>query len=85
MEYSPDRSQGKSPPRLRLDRVRRRGPPATPHDIIHSTLPELERLLEFQDTNHYRFLTSLHTLQLLLEFPLKFHPNSISSYVHSSN
>jgi len=47
MGYSPDRSQGKSPPRLRLDQVRRRGPPATPHDIIHSTLSELERLLEF--------------------------------------
>jgi len=69
MEYSPDRSQGKSPPRLRLDQVRRRGPPATPHDIIHSTLSELECLLEFQDTNHYRFLTSLHTLQFHLDFP----------------
>jgi len=42
MEYSPDRSQGKSPSRLGLDQVQRRGPPTTPHDIIHSTLSELE-------------------------------------------
>ncbi|QCE03397.1 hypothetical protein DEO72_LG8g1421 [Vigna unguiculata] len=42
MEYSPDRFQGKSSSRLRLDQVQRRGPPATPHDIIHSALSELE-------------------------------------------
>ena len=42
MEYSPDRSQGKSPSRLGLDQVQRLGPPATPHDIIHSALSERE-------------------------------------------
>ena len=42
IELSSDRSQGKSPARLRLDRVQRLGPPATPHDIIHSALPERE-------------------------------------------
>jgi len=36
---SPDRSQGKSPSRLRLDQVQKLGPPATPH---HSALPERE-------------------------------------------
>jgi len=69
MEYSPDRSQGKSPSRLRLDQVQRRGPPATPHDIINSALSELEWLLEFQDTNHKRFLTSLHIQHFQLDFP----------------
>ncbi|QCE03971.1 hypothetical protein DEO72_LG8g2003 [Vigna unguiculata] len=41
-ELSPDRSQGKSPSRLRLDQVQRLGPPATPHDIIHYALSERE-------------------------------------------
>ncbi|QCD98724.1 hypothetical protein DEO72_LG7g1 [Vigna unguiculata] len=39
---SPNHSQGKSPSRLRLDQVQRLGPPATPHDIIHSALSERE-------------------------------------------
>jgi len=41
-ELSPDRSQGKSHSRLRLDQVQKLGPPVTPHDIIHSALPERE-------------------------------------------
>ena len=42
MGLSPDRSQGKSPSRLGLYQVQGLGPPATPHDIIHSTLSERE-------------------------------------------
>jgi len=85
MEYSPDCSQGKSPSRLRLDQVQRQGPPATPHDIIHSALSELEWLLEFQDTNHKRFLTSLHTLQFQLDFPWNSIFTSSSHNLYSSN
>jgi len=39
---SPDHSQGKSLSHIRLDQVQRLGPPATPHDIIHSALSERE-------------------------------------------
>jgi len=42
MGLSPDRSQDKSPSRLRFDQVQKLRPPATPHDIIHYALPKRE-------------------------------------------